>query len=149
MEAVLPVLSFGKAEGPAERNEEKGFEAVACHAETGETPKAGYSVPEGDCRTEFSGKSRKSKEYGIAVDIGTTTLAFQLVDGGSGRILDTVTSLNHQSRYGGDVISRIQASVNGKKQELQQSIRRDLAECTRLPLLIQVLSGELWRRSLE
>jgi len=44
---------------------------------------------------------------GLALDIGTTTIAAQLVDLESGRILATRTSYNAQARRGADVISRI------------------------------------------
>lgn len=44
---------------------------------------------------------------GIAVDIGTTTLAAQLVDRSSLDILGTATALNPQGRYGADVMSRL------------------------------------------
>lgn len=63
---------------------------------------------------------------GIAVDIGTTTLAAQLVERSDGRILQSVSSINHQRTFGADVVSRIEASVAGKGGELRQSIRRDL-----------------------
>lgn len=66
------------------------------------------------------------QEYDIAVDIGTTTLALQLLDGASGTVLHTVSAVNGQRVYGADVISRIQASIDGKKEELQNCIRRDL-----------------------
>lgn len=45
--------------------------------------------------------------YGVALDIGTTTLAASLVDLESGSIIDSVSSDNPQSKHGGDVISRI------------------------------------------
>ena len=64
--------------------------------------------------------------YGIAVDIGTTTLAAQLVDIVTGEVKSTAVSLNHQRAYGADVISRIQASNQGKQKELQASIQKDL-----------------------
>lgn len=63
----------------------------------------------------------------IAIDIGTTTLAASLVDRANGKVLDTKTSVNHQRSFGADVISRIQASVDGKRDELQTSIKKDLA----------------------
>ena len=44
---------------------------------------------------------------GIAVDLGTTTLAAQLVDLNSGEVLATETALNPQARYGADLMSRI------------------------------------------
>jgi uncharacterized 2Fe-2S/4Fe-4S cluster protein (DUF4445 family) len=45
--------------------------------------------------------------YGIAIDIGTTTVALQLVDLMSGRVVSSRTSYNAQIRLGSDVISRI------------------------------------------
>ena len=44
---------------------------------------------------------------GLAVDVGTTTVAAQLVDLEDGRVLDTRTSYNLQVRRGADVITRI------------------------------------------
>ncbi len=48
-----------------------------------------------------------SESYGLAVDLGTTTVAVYLVDLNSGRILDSCATLNKQSPFGADVISRI------------------------------------------
>jgi uncharacterized 2Fe-2S/4Fe-4S cluster protein (DUF4445 family) len=45
--------------------------------------------------------------YGIACDIGTTTVALSLVDLATGQALDTVLGLNRQIKCGEDVISRI------------------------------------------
>ena len=61
-----------------------------------------------------------------AVDIGTTTIAMSAVDIGSGRILETSTGINHQRSWGADVISRMEASNQGKGALLQKSIRADL-----------------------
>ena len=62
----------------------------------------------------------------VGIDIGTTTIAMELVDMDSGAEIDSYLCINRQRRYGADVISRIQASVEGKKEELQESIRQDL-----------------------
>ncbi len=48
-------------------------------------------------------------DLGIALDVGTTTLAAALVDLASGTVLCTTSALNPQASYGADVISRIQA----------------------------------------
>jgi len=48
-----------------------------------------------------------SQNYGIAVDVGTTTIVVQLVDIDSGKVIDVEGSLNRQARYGEDVISRM------------------------------------------
>ncbi|MBR3811870.1 MAG: DUF4445 domain-containing protein [Agathobacter sp.] len=64
--------------------------------------------------------------YGIAIDLGTTTLAAQLVDLSSGQILGTQTGLNHQRAFGADVISRILSATQGKASAMKNSIRNDL-----------------------
>jgi uncharacterized 2Fe-2S/4Fe-4S cluster protein (DUF4445 family) len=57
--------------------------------------------------------------YGVAIDIGTTTVALQLVDLISGRVVSSRTSYNAQIRLGSDVISRIDyARTPEKLQEL-------------------------------
>jgi len=48
-----------------------------------------------------------SGNYGIAVDIGTTTLAASLLDMNSGRVLSTKSCYNPQILHGEDVITRI------------------------------------------
>ena len=57
-------------------------------------------------------------EYGIAVDIGTTTIVMQLVEISSGVVRKTYTAINGQRVYGADVISRITASVDGLSEQL-------------------------------
>ena len=48
--------------------------------------------------------------YGIAVDLGTTTLVVELVDLTSGAVIDTAAALNPQVKFGSDVVSRISAA---------------------------------------
>ncbi len=74
---------------------------------------------------EISWETR-TESYGIGVDIGTTTIAMQLIELGSEKIVDTYTAINRQRAYGADVISRILASNEGKKEQLKQSILDDL-----------------------
>ena len=66
--------------------------------------------------------------YGIAIDIGSTTLAAVLINLNSGERLQTAASVNHQRVYGADVLSRIQASNAGRKWEMQRCIRQDLKQ---------------------
>ncbi len=66
----------------------------------------------------------------IAVDLGTTTIAMQLVDLESGRIEDTYCAMNPQRSYGADVLSRIQAANNGQALELQNSVWQVLRKGT-------------------
>lgn len=63
--------------------------------------------------------------YGVAVDIGTTTLAASLYDV-TGLLLGQETALNPQTRWGADVISRMEASLNGEEDALSQSIRGEI-----------------------
>ena len=58
----------------------------------------------------------------IAVDLGTTTIAMQLVAMENGRIIDTYCEMNPQRRYGSDVLSRIKASCDGNREILQRIV---------------------------
>lgn len=61
--------------------------------------------------------------YGLAIDIGTTTVAVYLLDLRSGDVLSVSSQLNPQSRHGGDIISRVQYSQEpGGREELQSEI---------------------------
>ncbi len=73
--------------------------------------------------------------YGAAIDIGTTTLAARLYDT-SGNILASVSRLNPQQEFGADVISRIEAALDGKSEALARSISKALNE-----IVIQLASG--------
>ena len=50
---------------------------------------------------------KKTECYGVAFDIGTTTVAGYLCDLNNGKVLDTVSCMNPQCSYGEDVMSRI------------------------------------------
>jgi uncharacterized 2Fe-2S/4Fe-4S cluster protein (DUF4445 family) len=67
--------------------------------------------------------------YAIAVDIGTTTLAFSLLDTRSGTILSRSSATNRQREFGGDVISRIQRANGGDLPLLSRCVRRQIAGC--------------------
>ena len=53
--------------------------------------------------------SRSERGFGLAVDIGTTTVAVYICDLSSGEIVFDDAFLNPQSRFGADVITRIAA----------------------------------------
>jgi uncharacterized 2Fe-2S/4Fe-4S cluster protein (DUF4445 family) len=68
-------------------------------------------------------KDRKTKHYGIACDVGTTTVALNLVDLITGKILTSRSSYNNQIRCGADIISRIIYSQKpGHLEELNRLI---------------------------
>lgn len=60
--------------------------------------------------------------YGVAVDIGTTTLSARLYDR-SGRLLASASDANPQRIYGADVISRIEKSLAGERDALAACVR--------------------------
>lgn len=60
----------------------------------------------------------KEKKYGIAIDVGTTTVAGYLCDLESGRVIATESLMNPQVAYGEDVMARITYGAtnrNGRK----------------------------------
>lgn len=62
----------------------------------------------------------------LAVDIGTTTIAFAWISGSDKKIKKTYTTTNHQRTYGADVISRIVAAGEGKAKDLKASVKEDI-----------------------
>jgi prolipoprotein diacylglyceryl transferase len=62
--------------------------------------------------------------YGLAIDVGTTTLVSQIIDLEKGEKIATFSRRNPQSSYGDDVISRAGYTMNHKKglKELQQVV---------------------------
>ena len=64
--------------------------------------------------------------YGLAVDIGTTTLALQLLDLHSGAPLASAAGTNPQRQIADDVIGRICAAMSGHGGELQSLVRKGI-----------------------
>ena len=65
---------------------------------------------------------------GLAVDIGTTTVAVLLYDLSAGKLLGSAGERNAQRTCGADVISRITACGEGKLPLLRDTIREQLRE---------------------
>lgn len=55
----------------------------------------------------FEPGDTRGKIFGVAVDIGTTTVVAKLVDMTSGQVINTQAISNPQSKFGADVIARI------------------------------------------
>ena len=72
--------------------------------------------------------------FGVAVDLGTTTLVAQLIDLSSAKVLAVESMLNPQIRFGADLISRIQACIDGKAEEMTRLIRASIGEMIELML---------------
>ena len=88
----------------------------------------GKIVTEGEL-PEFSLHPVFSK-YGVAIDIGTTTVAAKLYDA-QGELLFQTSRLNPQINWGADVISRIEADLRGEGKRLSVVIRQALDEAVR------------------
>lgn len=68
-------------------------------------------------------KAEDQCKYGLAVDVGTTTIVVYLVDLPAGRLVDIASTYNYQIIYGEDVISRIiYATEKGGLKELQDTV---------------------------
>ena len=83
--------------------------------------------------------------FGIAVDIGTTTVVASLVHLNSMQILDTQYIMNPQVKYGEDVISRINYHVQNKEGLAQMS--SDIIEA--LNNMIEALLRSTWPETAE
>ena len=81
------------------------------------------TIPEKHPEIEGRLPGSSDGSYALAIDLGTTTLAIQMV---WEKNQDTYTALNPQAQYGADVIARIQAANNGDGPVLRDLIRTAL-----------------------
>ncbi len=70
---------------------------------------------------------RPREGYGIAIDVGTTTIVAQLVDMKSSKVISAQTCRNPQSQYGADIMNRIlyALTTEGRK-NLKELIRNEI-----------------------
>jgi uncharacterized 2Fe-2S/4Fe-4S cluster protein (DUF4445 family) len=59
----------------------------------------------------FEAGDTRDRIYGLAVDVGTTTVVGYLFDLGSGNLAGVNSALNSQASYGSDVVSRIEHAI--------------------------------------
>jgi uncharacterized 2Fe-2S/4Fe-4S cluster protein (DUF4445 family) len=72
------------------------------------------------------------KHYGLAVDVGTTTVVVQLINLKTGKVVGVKGSHNLQARYGEDVISRmIFACVRGSLEPVHQAVITNINDLVR------------------
>lgn len=62
--------------------------------------------------------------FGVAIDLGTTTVVAQLIDLKTAHVIAVETILNPQVRFGADLIARIQACMDGHSEEMSRMIRQ-------------------------
>ncbi|HEY40254.1 MAG TPA: DUF4445 domain-containing protein [Dehalococcoidia bacterium] len=55
----------------------------------------------------IDGGDTTDRHYGLAIDVGTTTVVMQLIDLATGKVIGVEGSHNLQARYGEDIISRM------------------------------------------
>ena len=66
--------------------------------------------------------------FAVAVDIGTTTLAFALVNLETSEVDGRLTIVNRQREFGADVISRIVKANQGRLKEMGVCVKRQINE---------------------
>lgn len=70
----------------------------------------------------------KEISYGVAIDVGTTTLVMSMVSLSTGETIATITEWNPQRIYGADVMTRIQFANEGRLNELQTLVKESLTQ---------------------
>ena len=86
----------------------------------------GTAVLDDDRLIDFEPGNTEWDSYGIAVDLGTTTLVAALLDLATGRQVRIASRLNPQTRFGDDVLTRILMARTKSDgiQQLQAGCRR-------------------------
>ena len=69
------------------------------------------------------------QNFGLAVDLGTTTVVVELIDLNTGETIDTATGNNSQMKYGMDIVSRISFAYRSPDnlQKMQTAILKTLS----------------------
>lgn len=69
---------------------------------------------------------KATEGYGVAVDLGTTSLVAQLLDLSSAKVLAVETALNPQRKFGSDLISRLEHALAHDNSELTTLVREEV-----------------------
>ncbi|MBN2138643.1 MAG: DUF4445 domain-containing protein [Sedimentisphaerales bacterium] len=75
---------------------------------------------------KYTAGNADKRIFGVAVDIGTTTVVAKLVDMAEGDTVSTAAMLNPQTKYGDDVISRI---THGSTPEGLAELNKTIIDC--------------------
>ena len=68
--------------------------------------------------------------YGLAIDVGTTTIVCRLYNQETGKLINTVRRANPQLVFGAAVAKRIEACIGGKLKTMAKLLEEVLAEMT-------------------
>jgi uncharacterized 2Fe-2S/4Fe-4S cluster protein (DUF4445 family) len=83
----------------------------------------------------FLSSEEERHKYGIAIDLGTTTIVLYLVNYTDGSLVDVGITYNSQMRFGDDVITRIvHATEGGGLNELRKAVMDDINDLL-LPII--------------
>jgi uncharacterized 2Fe-2S/4Fe-4S cluster protein (DUF4445 family) len=103
---------------------------------------------DGYCVLDIFPSNEEPVIAGLAIDIGTTTVAAVLLDIQTGEVLATGSSGNGQIRYGADVINRI---IESTRPGGLERLRKAISEDSLIPLVRQlcdsagILSEQIYR----
>ena len=80
---------------------------------------------------ELEAGNQTEHHYGLAIDLGSTTVAAKLLDCTSGQVVKEVSCFNHQIQWGTDILSRIFycKDDSGKLEEVRQATVDSIVEC--------------------
>jgi len=122
LEGALPVLAAERERLTAPELD-AGWRLACLHQVAGDLhlELAQWEMPVLGDATPFPFQPRAG--FGVAVDLGTTTLVAQLVDLGTGTVLAVASALNAQARFGADVMSRLEHAARGGQPMLNELIR--------------------------
>lgn len=132
---TLKIVEGFYAEGDRKHNTNPSVRKEVVH--NGKDPFSTH-VFVNDALVSIEKGNTKSQLYGIALDIGTTTLVAALVNLYTGEVLGSSSTLNPLVYYGHDVMSRIKYSASQKDGIL--IMHRELIST--INLLIDLLSSE-------
>jgi len=130
----------GEVTGSVAKSDGTGVKRVV-----GEMMKLCVACPADDCKVKIGGRDELKvvtdgtgeieaggKGLGLAVDIGTTTVAAYIYDLEKGVQISTCGIRNSQSVYGADVISRITNCADGGLQKMEKLIGSQLKEMAKI-----------------
>ncbi len=85
----------------------------------------------------FGERDIGTQKYGVAIDIGTTTVAVMLVKLEGAEIAGVETAFNGQIKYGDNVLTRIKHCQSDVK--MVKILQQEIMDVTILPLLLKLL----------
>ncbi|MFB6290276.1 MAG: ASKHA domain-containing protein [Candidatus Bipolaricaulia bacterium] len=77
---------------------------------------------------QLEGADTSSTNYGVAVDIGTTTVVAHLMDLATSETVDADAKYNSQMKFGEEVTRRIRHAEEDGREDLQETLAEDINE---------------------